>query len=193
MSHGSPSVPYGAEQLTALPRPSGTPSSTWGFVFSKIHQLITAAARSWCAAFAAFGYKISGPTLGLWPRSGPHSQQHTWTYIHLVCIFRAICNLFFIKQMLRCLYITLAKSVSEDPQAAPQYVNSMRDNCALSNPPDHLPISTQLCLHRSVIMQNLFNACQIQRIKSQCCISTKPSNSSLQYKIIYIHKAEFTC
>lgn len=85
VSHSSPRVPYGAEQLTALPRPSGTPSSTWGFVFSKIHQLITAAVRSWCAAFAAFGYKISGPTPGLWPRSGPHSQQHIHGHTFIQC------------------------------------------------------------------------------------------------------------
>lgn len=62
------------------------------------------------------------------------TAAHPWTYIHWVCILRAICNL-FLEQMLRCLYITLAWSVSEDPQAAPQYVNSMRDNCALSTPP----------------------------------------------------------
>lgn len=56
------------------PRPAGTPSSTWGFVFSETHQLITAVACSWCAAFAAFGYEISGPTLG----SQQHIRGHTF-------------------------------------------------------------------------------------------------------------------
>lgn len=44
-----------------------------------------AAACSWCAAFAAFGYDISGPTPGSWPWSRPRSQQHIRGHTFIWC------------------------------------------------------------------------------------------------------------
>lgn len=186
-------MPYGAEQLTAPPRLSGTPSSLWGFVFSETHQLITTAACSWCAAFAAFGYKISGPTPGLWPWSCLRSQQHIRGHTFIWCVSSEPSAT---SSSSRCWGVCISRWHNLC-QKIPRQLHStwiQWEITVLCQPPQI--ISSQFphsCLHRSVITQNLFNACQIQRIKSQCCISTKPSNSSLQYKIIYIHKAEFTC